>query len=98
MNTALASAVSGLYANAAKVHVAAHNVVNARTDGFRAQLVNQTSQAPAGVRFEISSGTAPVDLGREWVNMTEARVGYDANAKVISTLDRMSGALLDITA
>jgi flagellar hook protein FlgE len=98
MNTAFSTAVSGLYANAARFRVAAHNVVNANTDDFKAQLASQVSQAPSGVRFEISTGSAPVDLAREWVAMTEARVGYDANAKVISTLDRMSGALLDITA
>jgi flagellar hook protein FlgE len=97
MNTAFSTAVSGLYANAARFRVAAHNVVNANTDDFN-QLASQVSQAPSGVRFEISTGSAPVDLAREWVAMTEARVGYDANAKVISTLDRMSGALLDITA
>jgi flagellar hook protein FlgE len=97
MDTALATAVSGLYANAARFRVAAHNVVNAGTEGFKAQLATQVSQAPSGVRFEISSGSAPVDLAREWVDMTEARIGYGANAKVISTLERMSGALLDIT-
>jgi len=98
MNTALATAVSGLHANAARFSVAAHNVVNANSEDFKAQLATQVSQAPSGVRVEISRGSAPADLAREWVAMTEARVGYDANAKVISTLERMSGALLDITA
>ena len=98
MNLALATAVSGLYTNAAKVHVAAHNVVNANSEGFKAHLATQVSQAPAGVRLEVSRGTEPVDLAHEWMTMTEARIGYDANAKVISTLDRMSGALLDLMA
>jgi flagellar hook protein FlgE len=98
MSAALATAVSGLYTNAAKFRVAAHNVVNANSSDFKAHLATPVSQSPSGVRLEISVGSSPVDLAREWVNMTEARIGYDANAQVISTLDRMAGALIDITA
>ena len=97
-DTSIATAVSGLLANADRFRVAAFNVVNANTDDFKAHLATTVSQAPAGVRTETSVSDAPVDLAAEWVNMTVAQIGYDANAKVISSIERMNGALLDITA
>ena len=98
MDTAIATAVSGLHANAERFRVAAFNVVNANTDGFKAHLATTVSEAPAGVRTETTVSDAPVDLATEYVNMTVAQIGYDADAKVISSLERMNGALLDITA
>ena len=95
---ALATAVSGLHANAAWFRVAAFNVVNANTDGFKAHVATNESRSPSGVRVDVSVSDAPVDLAREWVSMTAARVGYDANAEVIAAVDRMTGALIDIVA
>lgn len=96
--TIMATAVSGLQANAERFQVAAVNIVNANSKDFRAQLATSTSQAPSGVSTSLSQSDEPVDLVHEFVDMIEAGIGYGANAEVVDTARRMTGTLLNIVA
>ncbi len=101
-SVAFSSAVSGLHASARQFQVAAHNVVNANTEGFEAQAVQTVSRLSdgqaGGVSTQTVAGGGPVDYVREFVAMSSARNSYAANASVINTLDQTLGALFDITA
>jgi flagellar hook protein FlgE len=92
------TAVSGLQANAARVGVAAFNVVNANTDGFKARAVNASGAQPSGVSTSVTQTDRAVDVAQEFVGMIQAEAGYGANAEVVNTASRMTGALLDILA
>ncbi|MAF46939.1 MAG: hypothetical protein QGH73_10505 [Rhodospirillales bacterium] len=101
IGTAMTSAVSGLHNAALVYRTAAHNVVNARSEGFKAQEVRSETRvagAATVVRGRVAPTDRPADYALEAVTMISARISYTANAHVISSLDRMSGALLDITA
>ncbi|MCX8044453.1 MAG: flagellar basal body protein [Desulfobacterota bacterium] len=43
-------AVSGMYANAAKLAVAAHNIANSATQGFKKQTAVIESSTPSGIQ------------------------------------------------
>jgi flagellar hook protein FlgE len=92
------TAISGLQANSARVGVAAFNVVNANTEGFKARAVTASSTVPGGVATSVTQTGQPVDVAQEFVGMIQAEAGYDANAEVMNTASRMTGALLDILA
>ena len=92
----LATAVSGLKASALKVNVAAANIVNRDTAGYKAQHVRTLSQVtsqPFGgggvVARVIADGETggEVDLAREFIRLIEAESAYRANAGVIRTAE-----------
>ena len=92
------TAISGLQANAARVGIAAFNVVNANSEGFKARAVTASSSMPSGVATSVTRTDRPVDVAQEFVGMIQAEAGYNANAEVMSTASRMTGALLDVLA
>ncbi|MCD6073400.1 MAG: hypothetical protein K0Q70_283 [Rhodospirillales bacterium] len=77
---------------------AAFNVVNANTEGFKARAVTASSTVPGGVATSVTQTGQPIDVAQEFVGMIQAEAGYDANAEVMNTASRMTGALLDILA
>ena len=100
---ALSTAVSGLQASAVQFGVAAHNVANLNSDGYKALEVQFTSSVPGGRTF--SSGVVEtkvlesdhgVNLAQEFINMTIAKISYAANAQVIRTLEDVTAIFLDI--
>jgi flagellar hook protein FlgE len=104
---ALSTAVSGLQASAVQFGVAAHNVANLNSDGYKALEVQVTSSVPGGtnngrtfssgvVETKILESNHGVDLAQEYVNMTIAKISYTANAEVIRTLEDMTAIFLDI--
>jgi flagellar hook protein FlgE len=98
MDTTFATAVSGLQANAVRFGTAAFNVVNSNTDGFKARAVSASDVVPGGVSTSVSQTAQSPDVAQEFVGMIQAEAGYGANAKVIDTASRMTGALLDVLA
>src|SRR4051812_30181129 len=98
MDAIFSTGISGLQANAARVGVAAFNVVNANSDGFKARAISASSTAPGGVSTSVTQTDQPVDIAQEFVGMIQAEAGYGANAEVMDTASRMTGALLDIFA
>ena len=94
----LSTAVSGLQANAVRVSVAASNVVNANSEGFKARAVAASSVTPAGVATSVTQTAQPVDIAQEFVGMIQAEAGYGANAAVLRTARDLTGTLLDVLA
>jgi flagellar basal-body rod protein FlgC len=96
----LATAISGLTANARRAQVAADNIVNVNTPGFAAARVLTTSIVAGGegggVLARVVEGTGGVDLGREFVDLIGAQVAYDANAQVIRAGEDLARRIVDI--
>ena len=97
MTGALSAAVSGLNASALRFGVAANNIVNANTPGFKAGRVETVSAVAGGVRAVVREGGG-VDIAREFVAQIQAENSYAANALVIRSIDGLLGSLFDIEA
>lgn len=109
MNTALNIAQSGLAAAQVQLNVAANNIANLDTPGYKSQTANLTDLPGGGVAVaSISEDPTPgptlpdgtegsnVDLTTQAVNLIQSRQLYTANAMVIKVSDQMYGSLLDI--
>lgn len=95
-----ATSLSGMNAAQARLDSAGHNIANLQTEGFRRQLVQQSSVAPAaGVTVSIGQasepGNAEVD---DMVGLIEAKHAFGANLMAFRTQDEMTASLLDIRA
>ncbi len=107
MTSVLNTALAGMARNQRGVEVVANNIANVNTDEFRAQHYDGAS-GTTGPRYDEpvdktsleSNGKPPsdVDLATELIDLKRFQVGYDANAAVIGTADRMTGELLDLLA
>jgi len=76
-------ALSGMNAQTTRLAAVANNVANADTPDYRRQTVSLTSTSdPTSVRATISSGPEGVDLATEMLELTEAELGFKANAAV----------------
>jgi flagellar hook protein FlgE len=96
MNALPSIAVSGLHAAQARLSVAAHNVANAATPGFRRQQIVASADAGGGVTTAVARATqAGPALERDMVDQLQARHEFAANLAVFRTADRMTGTLLD---
>lgn len=96
MIPALSTASSGLQAASRRLDTAAHNVANALTPGFQRQQVQASARAEGGVDTRIDRAPEPgVSLEQEVVDQLAAAASYKANLKVIETVDRTLGRLLD---
>lgn len=93
----LTTAISGLKANATRVHQAANNIVNERSGDYTAGRVETVSRPTGGVDAVILGTEEPTDVATEIVNLIIAETAYKASAKLISTAEELSDTLLDIT-
>ncbi|MDB5551324.1 MAG: flagellar basal body rod protein [Rhizobium sp.] len=76
-------ALSGMNAQTSRLAAVANNVANADTPDYGRQTVSLTSTLdPAGVGTTVTSGPEDVDLATEKLELTEAELGYKANAAV----------------
>lgn len=96
-------ALSGLQRHSRAVHVAAHNVANVNTDGYRSVRYDGatdgvTTRNAMGPDVVDADGNVPsgVDLASEFVEIKRAEIGYRANAAVLRVADRLTGELLDV--
>lgn len=95
-------AVSGLNANATRAEVAANNVVNQNTPGFRPTRVETTSlvadrdlDGGAGVQVQLlDGGDEGVNLVTEFTQLIASKVAYKASAALIRTGTELDDALL----
>jgi flagellar basal-body rod protein FlgC len=105
---AMAIALSGMNAAAAQMTIAASNVANMESRGYKAARVNLAEDAGGGVRVDsVTTDSSPgaideegqegsnVDPAEEIVQMDLAKFSYAANARVVKTVDDMMGTLLD---
>jgi flagellar hook protein FlgE len=99
MSSIASIALSGLNAASTQVVVAAQNIANAQTPGFRRQLVQQTAQTDGGVVVSIGQATAASDtLAEDVVTQMSATYAFKANVLTLKTQDRVLGRALDLTA
>ena len=104
---ALATAVSGLKASALKANVAATNIVNQNTAGYKARRVRTLSQVTSqpfgggGVVARViadSESGGEMDLAREFIRLIEAEAAYRANVGVIRAAEDMERESVDLIA
>ena len=100
MISALNSALGGLARSTAGINVAAHNIANLNTDGFRAQRLDSVGNVRA--RREPPppevADRSDVDLAEELISMKVHETSFKANINVLKAADRMNGELLDLLA
>jgi len=89
-------ALSGMQAAQTQMNVAAHNVANMGTEGFKRQKVELTPQAQGGVSSMVSTTevVGPA-LEADLVAQLQAKNAFLANLAVFKTHDKMAGALLN---
>ena len=80
-----------------RLDVAANNVANAATEGFKPSRVATAELPGAGVQSTIVPGDVEgVDLASELVGMMMAQVAFAANAKIMSTTFQTERRALDL--
>jgi flagellar hook protein FlgE len=109
MSQVFGIALSGMQAATTQLDVAANNIANADTPGYKASRADLVELSTDGVGVAgISKDPAPgplqpdgkegsnVDLAGESINLTRAQILYSANAAVIKIGNRMTGTLLNM--
>ena len=100
MLSAIHSALGGISRATAGVAVAANNIANVNTDGFRAQRLDGAGNLRP--RHDTSAAPDPassdVDLAEEAIDMKRHEAGFRASVAVARIADRMNGELLDLLA
>ncbi len=100
---ALSTAVNGLHASAVQFRTAATNIVNSNTPNYEAKEVRSISQVAGSDQDNIGGVTTTiieggdVNLVSEYIDITQAKISYTANVKVVATTEELVGSLLDIT-
>lgn len=89
------TALQGFRSSVRGITVAAHNLPNVNTQGFRAQR----SEAPSnGDAISKTGAPSDVDIATEAVRMKQYTTAFRANAMVVSVADRMQAESLDVLA
>ena len=109
MSQVFSIALSGMEAATAQLNVAANNIANSETPGYKASRADLVELSGGGVAVaEISQDPKPgpiqpdgkegsnVDLARESISLTRSQILYSANAALLKIGDRMTGTLLDM--
>lgn len=102
----LRTAVSGLLSSVAQADAAAANIVNANTDGYRAQEA-RTASVSTGAAGSKAGGVGAgvlvqarelgtVDVASEFVTLIQAENAYKASAQVIDTVGDLYKRLIDV--
>ena len=82
-----------------RLGVAANNVANASTEGFRPSHVVSTALPGGGVEPSVVAGDVEgVDLVGEMVGMMMAQVTFAANAKMMSTTSQVDRRVISLLA
>jgi len=89
-------ALSGMNAAQLRLDVAANNVANADTAGYRRRVVQTAPQTDGGVTAQVAVSAQPgASLETDMVQQLQAKNAFLANLAVFKTSDAMAGALLD---
>lgn len=88
--------VSAIEAGAVRMSVAAHNVANMSTEGFRSLRVIQTEQITGqGVKTEVVRSESGIDLVNELVQEKLALRYMQANGRVFGVQSDLLGSLIN---
>jgi flagellar hook protein FlgE len=92
-------ALSGMQAAQTQMGVAAHNIANLGTAGFKRQESVQTQESGGGVTASVKQTQVEgAALEADIVSQLQAKHAFIANLAVFKTSNKMAGALLDKTA
>ena len=81
------------------LQVAAHNIANLNTEGFRRRQVLQSSVAPAGVSTSLVRSAEPGEsMLSDMVGLLQSKNAFLANLAVFRHQDDVLGSLLDAVA
>ncbi len=106
---AIGAALSGMQAASLQLGVAANNVANASTPGFRPSQVALSTAPGGGVAAQVVPEPAPIllpgvpsaqqpsgtDLVTETVTLMAAPIAYEANARIVSAAEQTTARLFD---
>jgi flagellar hook protein FlgE len=96
MSNITSIALSGMQAAQTRLDVAANNVANGQTVGYRRREVVQTAQPEGGTLASVRrSSQEGASLEADLVDQLQAKASFKASLAVFKTSDRMAGALLD---
>lgn len=93
--------LSGMNAASLAMGVAAHNIANAQTPGFRRQSVQSQALPEGGGTVAISAaagGAVGDSLATDLVGQRVALYAFEANLATVRAADAMLGTLLDARA
>ena len=93
---AIGIAASALNAFTTNQSVAANNIANVDTPGYKASVAQEEDVKSGGVKAVVSKGNDPVELSKEAVNMMLNSNLFTANAKTVKATDEMTQSILDI--
>jgi flagellar basal-body rod protein FlgC len=95
---AISTALSGMQAASLELDVAANNVANLSTPGFRPSAVSLSASPDGGVAAQVAPGP-PTSLGTDPLNemttLIVAPLAYAANARVVTASEQMTASLFD---
>lgn len=91
-------ALSGLQGATKDLQVAATNIANQTTPGFKADKTEKTALDTGGVQVDVKKTDQDVDTAEQLVNADVATYSFKANLKVLETQKKNDKALLDIQA
>jgi flagellar hook-associated protein FlgK len=93
---AISTSSSGLNAADTQINVAATNIANANTPGYKAERVDSVELSTGGVATTIRTTNSSVDLAKESTDLVKAKNLYAANGMVIKATNQMLGSLLNM--
>lgn len=107
----MSAAVSGMQAQSVRANVAANNIANSSTKGYKPQQVrtstlatkqvSENNYSPGGVQVNVSQASdsgAGVDVALEMINLIQAEISYNANAQIIQRAEDMARRVVDLKA
>ena len=96
MNSTSSIALSGMNAAQSQLGVAAHNIANQSTLGFKRQTVEVATRPQGGVTTQLAqTPKAGNALEKDVVGLMQAKHSFAANLAVFKTQDRMMGTMLN---
>ncbi len=88
--------LNGLQVSMTRLGASASNVANAASQGYQPVRAVQREIAGGGVATRIEASGAPqVDLTDQMVEMLVAKIGFQANARMLETAHDLERGLID---
>jgi flagellar basal-body rod protein FlgC len=104
VNVGASASVSGLFAAQTRLAIAANDIANANTTGYRQSRAELTAANPSGVRVQAitqpgdpTAADAPsnTSLAEEMTELIAGKHMYGANAQALRSILELQGQLFD---
>lgn len=98
MSNGLSISLSGIQSALRRLDIAANNIANLNTPGYRAQRAEfEAAVTEANARQDAAETPSNVNLAEEQVNLLTSEVSVRANINAIRAQDEIFRQLLDAT-